>query len=327
MSTDVKSHLNYTDEDVVKWVISQAEGTTGPRSSLPVWMTSAFEDGIKRKKEIEATVTAAQGMDSDTDGDKQDDVFNFELLYFKVEKTIFTVIKDWLMVEGSAFQDMFALPVGDNTPAQVEGTMRTNPIILEQTNAASFKAFLSLLYGSRGKPLETYDDWVGALELAMRWNFEQVRKQAIVGVNAILPSLGPAARIILARRFSVGPWLRTGLIDLVTQVAEKELTRTELINGKEFALDITTIANVFYACFEVNGNDQDYEPGSDTENDFCWSCTTLINNGCLIPSGCPSCKAVGDLVKRRRQLIRDIQLVVDSIFGAEIGGCVYQEEL
>lgn len=67
----------------------------------------------------------------------------------KVEKTIFTVIKDWLMVEGSPFKDMFALPIGENTPAQVEGTMITNPITLDQTSAASFKAFLRLLYGPR----------------------------------------------------------------------------------------------------------------------------------------------------------------------------------
>ncbi|KAF5327336.1 hypothetical protein D9619_003971 [Psilocybe cf. subviscida] len=319
MSTDIKPHPNYTDEDVVKWVISRAEATREPLSTLPVWMTTAFEDDMKCKREIEAAVKTAQGKNSDEGGDEQDDVSKFELLYFKVY---------WLIFEGSPFYDMFSLPVGENMPAQIEGTMITNPITLEQTSAASFRPFVSFSMGmGLGKPLQTYVDWVGTLELAMRWNFDQVRKQAVIGVNTILPSLGPAARIVLARRFSVGPWLCTGLIDLITQVAKKQFTRTELIDGKEFALDITTIANILYACFEVKGPNQAYETGSETENDHCRRCCDLLNSGYAIPANCPPCKALGDLIMRRRQLIRDIELAVDSTFGAEIKGCVYQEEL
>lgn len=155
----------------------------------------------------------------------------------------------------------------------------------------------------------------------------QVRKQAIVGLNSLLPSLGPPARIVLARRFSVGPWLRTGLIDLVTQVAKKKFTRTELIEGKEFALDITTIANVFYACFDVKGPNQDDEAGPEIENGHCRGCRTRLLSGYGTSANCSSCRALGDLVMQRRQLIRDIELAVDGIFGAEIKGCVYQEEL
>lgn len=67
----------------------------------------------------------------------------------EVEKTVFTVIKDWLIVEGSPFQAIFSLPTGSSALTLVEGTVKTNPIILEQTSAASFKAFLTLLYGPR----------------------------------------------------------------------------------------------------------------------------------------------------------------------------------
>jgi hypothetical protein len=59
----------------------------------------------------------------------------------QVEKTVFTVIKDWLMVEGSSFHDMFSLPAAGSTPALAEGATITNPIILKQTTATSFKAF------------------------------------------------------------------------------------------------------------------------------------------------------------------------------------------
>jgi hypothetical protein len=120
----------------------------------------------------------------------------------------------------------------------------------------------------------------------------------------------------------VGPWLRTGLIDLVTEVAKRKSTRNELIDGREFALDMTTVANVFYACFELKGPIQGSESSLESGNDlYCNDC--VVKGWSKIPSDCARCKDLQD----RFRGIRDIRLVVDGIFGAKIEGCVYTEAL
>lgn len=143
----------------------------------------------------------------------------------------------------------------------------------------------------------------------------QICVKAIEGLGPFLElRLRPSARIILARQFSVGSWLRTGLIDLVAEVNQKKLTPSLLTNTSETEspLDAITVANVFFACYELasGGN------GS-TIQKYCGPCTKARKNMSATPIDCQGCKAT------RVQIAREE--AVNRIFGSEIKECAYDK--
>lgn len=77
MSADLKSHSNYTNEDVAKWAVAQIEATRQPGATLPAWLIGAFEN-MKRETELSGPMPmmAASQPDPEGEDDAEDDVFN-----------------------------------------------------------------------------------------------------------------------------------------------------------------------------------------------------------------------------------------------------------
>lgn len=117
-----------------------------------------------------------------------------------------------------------------------------------------------------------YDEWVGALDLATRWKFndvcfkvqrkpergfvltysqQQVRTKAIDALNIIILK-EPAMRICLGEKYLVSEWFRGGLIDIVNKVIEENLDPDTLGNAP-MSLDYVTISKIFYICYQIKG--------------------------------------------------------------------------
>lgn len=79
----------------------------------------------------------------------------------------------------------------------------------------------------------------------------QARNTAIAGLERFLTSKGPAARIRLARQFHVKSWLRDGLTDLAKEVMSSGSDSPGTLSGGDMALDMATIANIFFICFSM----------------------------------------------------------------------------
>ena len=108
----------------------------------------------------------------------------------QVEDTIFKVPIHCFEVSGTPFETMFSLPKSDN--GQPEGSDK-NPIIL-QVDVNFFRGFLGALYPSQylafipnlsatdhissSQHKMTNEDWLGALELATMWMFEEVGRSS-----------------------------------------------------------------------------------------------------------------------------------------------------
>lgn len=56
------------------------------------------------------------------------------------------------------------------------------------------------------------DDWISVLKLSTLWYFLDARELAIQQLNG--QSMGSVERILLARKYAVSAWLRTGYTDL-----------------------------------------------------------------------------------------------------------------
>ncbi|KAJ7786710.1 hypothetical protein B0H14DRAFT_3163765 [Mycena olivaceomarginata] len=129
---------------------------------------------------------------------------------------------------------------------QVEGRNDENPIVLEGVSSVDFQALLKVLY-----PLDilkphalTTEEWISVLKLSTQWGFFDARKLAIQNlmINATKrpDDLGHVQRILLARQYEVGIWLRPGYTYLATRDGDISREEAEAI-GWETAFLITQI--------------------------------------------------------------------------------------
>ena len=110
----------------------------------------------------------------------------------KVENTLFRVLKNGFNVPGTPFESVFGLPRAQTD--SIEGSCFENPIHLPGVKVDHFRSFLRILYPlcvlmilsakysrmiksfSMGqKPVVKFDEWVGVLNLATMWVFQEVR--------------------------------------------------------------------------------------------------------------------------------------------------------
>ncbi|KAI9511473.1 hypothetical protein F5148DRAFT_1280749 [Russula earlei] len=92
---------------------------------------------------------------------------------FRAENTLFKVHKHFFMRESPRFRDMFRSPSIPCTDPP--GSSDTNPVVLKDTSADSFAAFLWVFYNPKYSIyIADVDQWWDILNLAQRWEFEEV---------------------------------------------------------------------------------------------------------------------------------------------------------
>jgi len=170
-------------------------------------------------------------------GVERDSVFYFETVIFQVEDTLFCVFKSGFEVQGSPFEAIFSLP---QVPGElVEGTDDSSPIYLHGISKANFRSFLRALYPFKGAAT-TYPEWIAALELAIMWDFKEVRKTCIEALSGLIKSRPVFENILLAKKYKVKKWLRDGYVQLLQQ-------REALEFGNDICdseMDLITIARL-----------------------------------------------------------------------------------
>jgi len=145
-----------------------------------------------------------------------------------------------LQVQRTPFEAIFSLP---QTPRKnVEGTDDSSPIYLHGISKVKFQSFLRVLYPFKGAAT-TYVEWIAALELAMMWDFKEIRKTCIEALSEHIKSRTVIDNILLAKKFKVKKWLRDGYIQLL-QSKDMELELGENICTSE--MDVMTLARLLY---------------------------------------------------------------------------------
>ncbi|KAF8812868.1 hypothetical protein BYT27DRAFT_7251456 [Phlegmacium glaucopus] len=143
-----------------------------------------------------------------------DNVFNFQIVVFEVENTLFQVLRNGFNVPGTPFEAMFALPNGVDS-VSLEGSSLENPIYLPGIKVDHFRSFLRILYPFIDQtPVVEFDGWVGVLNLATMWSFQEIRVKAITRLSDLIKQKTLLERISLAREYRVAKWLRDGYLEL-----------------------------------------------------------------------------------------------------------------
>jgi len=139
--------------------------------------------------------------------------FIFQIVVFKVENTLFQVLRNGFNVPGTPFEAMFALP--QTQTDSIEGSCLENPIHLLGIKADHFRSFLRILYPFMGqKPVVLFDEWVGVLNLATMWLFQEIRAKAISQLSELIKEKTAMERITLAKEYRVAEWLRDAYFEL-----------------------------------------------------------------------------------------------------------------
>jgi len=177
-------------------------------------------------------------MSQDQAPAERDNVFYFETVTFQVEDTLFRVIKSDFEVQGTPFEAFFSLP---HTPSKiVEGTDDSSPIYLHGISEVKFRSFLRVLYPFKGA-VTTYAEWIAALELAIMWDFKEIRMTCIEALSELIKSRTAIDKIVLGKKYNVKKWLRDGYVQLLKS---KELELGDDICTSE--IDMMTLARLLY---------------------------------------------------------------------------------
>ncbi|KAF4620856.1 hypothetical protein D9613_001057 [Agrocybe pediades] len=178
------------------------------------------------------TPTPTDGIQSPI---QRHDYFYVDTITFQVEDTLFRVPKWGFQDPECDFPWMFDLPGPGPNGEHVEGTSDDAPIILEGESKSHFTALLKVLFYplykvipepgelydpdlDREVDIGGYDEWVGVLHLATKWNLKPIRKQAIQEVGRRFPgTMESWDRIAIARKYNVREWLVKEYKDLVNR--------------------------------------------------------------------------------------------------------------
>ncbi|KAJ3489153.1 hypothetical protein NLJ89_g11553 [Agrocybe chaxingu] len=95
-----------------------------------------------------------------------------------------------------------------------EGTCDAHPIVLEGVSKAYFEGSLLVMHPFQ-RTASTFEEWVGALDLATMWNFGETRQKAIAALSKQILERDAVENVLLAKKYGVRDWLRDSIIRLV----------------------------------------------------------------------------------------------------------------
>ncbi|KAG6901623.1 hypothetical protein C0995_009896 [Termitomyces sp. Mi166 len=123
------------------------------------------------------------------------------------------------MANSPIFRDMFAIPQGEGGTTQIEGSCDSNPISLDHVKKDDFRHLLDVILPLHRnipptEPVLSKEAWIAVLGLADMWEMHKIRLHCIDKLTNM--SMTSVERVILAKKFHVPRWLRTGYKELVT---------------------------------------------------------------------------------------------------------------
>jgi len=133
-----------------------------------------------------------------------------EMVIFRVEGCLYKTHKYFFTFHPGFFQDMFSLPQPSEESNPVEGTTDDTAIYLPDVTCSEFDALLDFFYRRQNVQNEspTLEHWTALLSISTRFQYDEIRTQAIKEIDAHgESSMTPVDKIVLAEKYSVTEWL------------------------------------------------------------------------------------------------------------------------
>ncbi|KAH9931575.1 uncharacterized protein B0H18DRAFT_990068 [Fomitopsis serialis] len=133
----------------------------------------------------------------------------------KREERSFKVHRYFLERDSELFRGMFACPTGAD--ASSEGQTEETAVHLPDVTPCELECLMSFLYEGMYDRVISLADWVALLSVSSRLLFDKIRERAISAIEAHVPPLEPAERILLATKHDIPQWLNPAFTELCTR--------------------------------------------------------------------------------------------------------------
>ncbi|KAF9050327.1 hypothetical protein BJ165DRAFT_1457737 [Panaeolus papilionaceus] len=170
---------------------------------------------------------------------KSNPIFFCETIVLVAEDRVFCVPKGALLEHGTYFRSIFGGKTHDfNAGIPAAGSSEQCPIILGGVSKIHFHNFLRVLYPFYRVDLPSSDeDWLGILDLATKWGFQEVRETALVHLEHLFtsPYRDPIRALVLCQTYDIHQHIKQQFEAIITSI--KPLDSSAMLDG---GLDINT---------------------------------------------------------------------------------------
>ncbi|KAF9525765.1 hypothetical protein CPB83DRAFT_858854 [Crepidotus variabilis] len=146
--------------------------------------------------------------------DGKDDLYYMDLVEFRVQGgALFRVPTSGFTSSNPNFFKILGV-----THQQLSLKSDTHEKIIELSDISRdmFRGLLLAMYPF-ARTAESYDEWLGALHLSTLWGLSEIRKKAVASISECpeFNSKALSERILLAREYEVGCWLRDAYCQII----------------------------------------------------------------------------------------------------------------
>ncbi|KAF9050380.1 hypothetical protein BJ165DRAFT_1592371 [Panaeolus papilionaceus] len=142
----------------------------------------------------------------------------------EAEDRLFCVPKGGLANHGTYFQSLFSRH-GSQLP--LAGSSEQHPIVLEGVSKIHLHNFLRVIYPFYGVDVPFGDEhWIGILNLATKWGFQEVRETAITHLEHLFTSgssrRDPIVALFLCQKYGVQKYMKQQFEAIITSIKAHE---------------------------------------------------------------------------------------------------------
>ncbi|KAF9050364.1 hypothetical protein BJ165DRAFT_1525611 [Panaeolus papilionaceus] len=155
---------------------------------------------------------------------ERDPIYFCENVVLAAEDRLFCVPKGGLANHGTYFQSLFSKQ-GVQLP--VAGSSEQHPIVLEGVSKIRLHNFLRVIYPFYGVDVPFGDEhWIGILDLATKWGFNEVRETAITHLEHLFTSgssrRDPIVALFLCQKYGVQKYMKQQFEAIITSIKVPE---------------------------------------------------------------------------------------------------------
>ncbi|KAF9050384.1 hypothetical protein BJ165DRAFT_1000190 [Panaeolus papilionaceus] len=155
---------------------------------------------------------------------EHDPIYFCENVVLAAEDRLFCVPKSGLANHGTYFQSLVSKQ-GSQLP--IEGSSVQHPIVLEGVSKIHLHNFLRVIYPFYGVDVPFGDEhWIGILDLATKWGFQEVRETAITHLEHLFTSgsshRDPIVALFLCQKYGVQKYMKQQFEAIITSIKAPE---------------------------------------------------------------------------------------------------------
>ncbi|KAF9050391.1 hypothetical protein BJ165DRAFT_1000296 [Panaeolus papilionaceus] len=171
---------------------------------------------------IASSNTEQENQNQMTTPMERDPIYFCENVVLAAEDRLFCVPKGGLANHGTYFQSLFSRH-GSHDQLPLAGSSEQHPIVLEGVSKNHLHNFLRVIYPFYGVDVPFGDEhWIGILDLATKWGFQEVRETAITHLEHLFTSgssrRDPIVALFLCQKYGVQKYMKQQFEAIITSI-------------------------------------------------------------------------------------------------------------